>query len=69
LSSSLVELLLKQKEIIEMIDRLDLTPVLDVVLWVTTDDSKPTPAIGFESKAIDFLSQIGATIDIDTYRN
>jgi len=41
---------------------------LEVVLTVTPDDSKSTPAIGFESEVIAFVHKVVATIDIDTYR-
>jgi uncharacterized protein DUF4279 len=46
-----------------------LTAHLEVVLWITMDDTKSTPAIGFEPSTIHFLSAVGAYIDIDTYRN
>ncbi|MBC7624847.1 MAG: DUF4279 domain-containing protein [Aeromicrobium sp.] len=48
---------------------LKLDAVLQVVLWITADESKSTPAIGFEPEVITFLSNIGASVDIDTYRN
>lgn len=43
--------------------------VLEVVLWITTDESKSTPAISFDPKVISFLATVGASIDVDTYRN
>jgi len=43
--------------------------VLEVVLWITIDESISTPAIGFDSEVLSFLVAVGATIDIDTYRN
>ena len=43
--------------------------VLQVVLWITTEETKSTPAIGFEPEVIAFLSTVGASIDIDTYLN
>jgi len=70
LSSALVAKLRPHQEQIARVKReLSLDAVLQVVLWVTTDDTKPTPAIGFEPEAIAFLSAVGASIDIDTYRN
>jgi hypothetical protein len=48
---------------------LGLEAVLEVVLWISTDESKSTPAIGFDHAVISFLQKVGATIDIDTYRN
>ena len=56
-------------KIAEIKNRLSLKAVLQVVLWISTDDKIPTPAIGFESEVIAFLNRIGASIDIDTYRN
>ncbi|MFC1836304.1 DUF4279 domain-containing protein [Thermodesulfobacteriota bacterium] len=51
------------------VQKRDLTAVLQVVLWISTDDENSTPAIGFEADVIAFLHQVGGTIDIDTYRN
>jgi hypothetical protein len=48
---------------------LKLEAILEVVLWITTDETKSTPAIGFEPELIAFLNTVGATIDIDTYLN
>ena len=56
------------ENIIEAMKQHELQAVFQVVLWVTSDDSKPTPAIGFEPNVISFLSTIGASIDVDTYR-
>jgi hypothetical protein len=49
--------------------QLNADAVLEVVLWITTDQSKSTPAIGFDSSVLSFVVAVGATIDIDTYRN
>ena len=69
MSSALVRKLEPVAEhIVEAIRRYELEAVLQVVLWVTSDESKPTPAIGFEPNVISFLSTIGASIDVDTYR-
>ncbi|UJW81277.1 DUF4279 domain-containing protein [Hydrogenophaga sp. SL48] len=48
---------------------LGLEAVLEVVLWISTDESKSTPAIGFDHEVISFLQKVGATIDVDTYCN
>ena len=45
-----------------------LEAVLEVVLTITLDQTKSTPAIGFDSRVISFLNKVGASIDIDTYR-
>lgn len=47
--------------------QLNAEAVFNVVLSITTDDSKPTPAIGFDSNVLQFVVAVGATIDIDTY--
>lgn len=48
---------------------LNLTCVLQVVLWIDQDETKSMPAIGFEHAVIDFLTLAGGSIDVDTYRN
>lgn len=42
--------------------------VLEVVLHVSMDESISTPALGFSTKALAFLSRVGAEIDVDIYR-
>lgn len=41
---------------------------LEVVVTITTDDKQSTPAIGFEAEDVAFLAEVGAYIDVDTYR-
>ncbi len=70
MSSRLIEILEpKTSVILEAIERFRLSAELQIILWITMDDSKSTPAIGFESETIAFLNSVGASIDIDTYRN
>lgn len=70
MSSDLIVQLQPYKEkIIEAKSKFDLDAYLEVVLWITSDESKSTPIIGFDSEVIQFLNDIKATIDIDTYRN
>jgi hypothetical protein len=45
-----------------------LEAILEVVLTITPDETKSTPAIGFDSNVIAFLHRVGASIDVDTYR-
>lgn len=59
----------KADEIGKFVQENHLNAVLEVVLWISINDSIPTPAIGFERSVIDFLYKTGAVIDIDTYRN
>jgi len=70
ISSALVALLApRAAEIASTRQELALEAVLEIVLWITTDESKSTPAIGFDREVISFLHAVGATIDVDTYRN
>lgn len=46
---------------------LDLYAVLEVVLYISTDDAVSTPAIGFSNRVLAFLADVNASIDIDTY--
>jgi hypothetical protein len=55
-------------KIVEAKRAFDLEAVLEVVLTITMDDTKSTPAIGFDLRVISFLHRVGASIDIDTYR-
>jgi D-mannonate dehydratase len=59
----------KQKEIKQAVLKWDLHATLEVVLEIAVDEEVRTPAIGFNPKVIQFLADIGADIDIDTYRN
>jgi hypothetical protein len=69
MSSEIIEKLEPLKnQIIEVMKKYELEAVLEVVLKVTSDDSKSTPAIGFEANVIKFLSDVDAFIDVDTYR-
>lgn len=65
----LQQLLPKKKQIVEMIQKHNLTPFLQVVLWISINDEISTPAIGFNPDVITFLGDINGYIDIDTYRN
>lgn len=56
------------EKIIKAKQDLVLEAVLEVVLTISSDEQFPTPAIGFDRDVISFLSDVGATIDIDTYR-
>ncbi len=50
-------------------NRFNLSPRLEVVLWFSVNEEHSTPAIGFEVDTIKFLGEIGAFIDIDTYKH
>lgn len=68
MASSLVAALVPYADnILKAKNDFHLDAVLEVVLTITTEDSKSTPAIGFDSDVIAFLHKVNATIDIDTY--
>lgn len=65
------ELILPLEDKIDQINEVrikyNLKARLEVVIWFTADDSQSTPALGFDGDTINFLSKIGAYIDVDTY--
>jgi len=38
-------------------------------LWFSINEEHSTPAIGFEVEAVKFLGEIGAFVDVDTYKH
>ena len=58
-----------ESKIAEAIQKFNLTAVLQLVLWIDQDETKSMPAIGFERPVLDFVNAVGATIDVDTFRN
>ena len=69
MSSQLVSRLTPLAEPIQrLMSELNLSAVLQVVLRITMDDAKSTPAIGFDPETIRFLCSVSASIDVDTYR-
>ena len=69
LSRKVVDDLLPHTEKIrDYISEKNLRARLEVVLYISSDDSVSTPIIGFDETVLKFLADVGATIDIDTYR-
>ena len=69
MSSALVQSLLPfEEKIVAAMKAHHLEAVLEVVLTISADDSISTPAIGFDSVVVSFVSRVGGSIDIDTYR-
>jgi hypothetical protein len=58
----------KADEIVAVKERLGLEAVLQVVIYLSNDESISTPALGFDHNVIAFLNSVGASIDIDTYK-
>lgn len=67
MTNELVKLLEPVKdEIIQVIENYNLVPKLGVVLTLSVDEDDPAPELGFGSRAVRFLAELGAMIDIDT---
>jgi hypothetical protein len=66
------EVVIKLQDKVEIINtlkqRLDLESVLEIVLYVDTNDRHPTPALGHDLQTIEFLYRTQTTTDIDIYR-
>lgn len=58
----------KAKEIAAFIQGHNLSASLNVVLTISFDEQLSTPAIGLTESMIRFLAEVGAAIDVDTYR-
>ena len=66
----LMESLIKQLEpvkenIIEVIKRYNLSPRIEVLLVLSAEKDKPKPDVGFGSRTVRFLADIGAFINVD----
>ena len=65
--NELVKLLEPVKdEIIQVIENYNLVPKVGVVLTLSVDEDTQAPEFGFGSRAVRFLAELGAMIDIDT---
>ena len=70
MTQSIIDKLKPKKDLINQAkSRFNISPRLEVVLWFSMNDNCSTPAIGFEVDTIKFLGEIGAFIDIDTYKH
>ena len=69
MSTEIVNKLKGKKElIIEAKERFNVLPRFEVVLYFSMNEEHSTPAIGFEVETMAFLGEIGAFVDIDTYK-
>ena len=69
LSSNLVACLEPHADAIRsLLQELDFSAELQVVLHISIDEAVSTPAIGFDKPVVEFLARVGASIDVDTYR-
>ena len=67
MTNELVKLLEPVKdEIIQVIENYNLVPKVGVVLTLSVDEDVQAPEFGFGSRAVRFLAELGAMIDVDT---
>lgn len=59
----------KKDQILEAKKLFNVSPRFEVVLYISMSEEHSTPAIGFEIETVKFLGEIGAFVDIDTYRH
>ena len=57
-----------QHEIVAMTENPDCEVTFQVVLYFPVSEETSTPIIGFSRSALAFINELGASIDIDTYR-
>jgi Domain of unknown function (DUF4279) len=69
MSAAVIELLMPHESRINAAKTMhNLEAVLQVVLTISADEAVSTPVIGFDAPVIAFMSRVGGSIDIDTYR-
>ncbi len=70
MSTELVNKLKDKKVLIlQAKERFNVLPRFEVVLYFSINEEHSTPAIGFEVETVEFLGEIGALVDIDTYKH
>ncbi len=70
MSTEIIKKLKSKKDLIlQAKSRFNVLPRFEVVLWFSMNEGHSTPAIGFEVETVAFLGEIGAVIDIDTYKH
>lgn len=52
----------------ELKQQYGLQSILEVVLYVNTNEDESTPSLGFDSKTIEFLYRTNTEVDVDIYR-
>jgi len=70
MSEELIGMLEPHKsEFIEVSKKFDVDICWTTCLWMMTDQSVSTPPIGFSSRVTKFIGDLGASIDVDLYRD
>jgi len=66
MTNELVKLLEPVKDkIVQAIENYNLVPKIGVVLTLSVDEDVPVPEFGFGTRAIRFMAELGAMIDIE----
>ena len=58
-----------KSEFLNVIKNFDVITCWTTCLWMMTDESVSTPSIGFSSRVTKFIGDIGASIDVDLYKD
>ena len=70
MSEELIEILEPHKrEFLNVVAEFDVTMCWTTCLWMMVDENVSTPPIGFSSRVTKFVGDIGASIDVDLYRD
>jgi hypothetical protein len=70
MASEIVKQLQPRKELImDATRKFGVFSKLQVVMSISVEEDASTPAIGFDVEIMQFLGEIGAFIDIDTYKH
>jgi|SRR5688500_4613043 len=69
LVEEIVNQLFDKIEIINMVKaQYELNSILQIVVWIDTNDESSTPAIGHDLRTIEFLFRTGTVTDVDMYK-
>jgi hypothetical protein len=70
MSTEIINKLKAKKDLIlQAKERFNILPRFEVILLFSMKEEHSTPAIGFEVETVEFLGEIGAFFDIDTYKH
>ena len=70
LSEKMVDILDPYRDEFRVVsERKDVEVCCSVCLWMMRDLSISTPPIGFSTRVTSFIAYVGASIDVDTYRD
>ncbi|MGV3525864.1 MAG: DUF4279 domain-containing protein [Candidatus Sericytochromatia bacterium] len=58
----------KAEEMKQLIQELNIEAYLAVVLWISQNKGNSMPGFHFNPSTLEFLSKVGARLEVDTYR-